>query len=80
MRQQHFLSFFRKDEIKLVNCRTHTKAIYFVDINQGCVEKDNNGKIHQGIKATLKKASVRIKSFHAKCQALMRCDSLWDEN
>ena len=64
--QRYFHSFYRKEEIKLVNHRTHTKAIYFVDINQGSVEKDSDGKIPQDKKVTLKKATALIKPFHAK--------------
>ena len=64
--QRYFHSFYKKEETKLVNHRTHTKAIYFVDINQGSVEKDSDGKIPQDKKVTLKKATALIKSFHAK--------------
>ena len=42
---------------------------------QRCVEKDKNGKIPQG-----KKATIQIMTFHEKCHTLMRCDSLCDEN
>ena len=40
-----------------------------------CVEKDNDGKMPQS-----KKATNWIMTFHGKCQTLMRCDSLCDEN
>ena len=115
--QRYFLSFYRKNKIKLGDHTIHTKSIYFVDLNQEfsrkmslmlrcdsnifsafigrmilnlltaeptqkqftfyqvCVEKDNDGKITRG-----KKATIQIMTFQVKCQTLMRCDSLCDEN
>ena len=67
-------SFYRKDEIRLATVlhNPHKSNLLFF---QECVEKHNDGKIPQS-----KKAKYQIMTFHRKCQILMRCDSLCDEN
>ena len=60
--------FIERMKLNLLTAEPTQKQFTFY---QGCVEKNKNGKIPQG-----KKATVQIMTFHEKCQTLMRCDSL----
>ena len=67
-----FSAFIGRMKLNLLTAEPTQKQSTFY---QGCVEKDNDGKILQG-----KKATIQIMTFHKICQILMRCDSLCDEN
>ena len=64
--------FIGRMKLNLLTAEPTQKQFTFY---QGCVKKDNNGKIPQS-----KYATNQIMTFHEKCQTLMRCDSLCDEN
>ena len=64
--------FIGRMKLNLLTAEPTQKQFTFY---QGCVKKDNDGKIPQS-----KYATNQIMTFHGKCQTLMRCDSLCDEN
>ena len=67
-----FSAFIGRMILNLLTAEPTQKQFTFYQV---CVEKDNDGKITRG-----KKATIQIMTFQVKCQTLMRCDSLCDEN